>query len=108
MFPASISMNKEFNGRIKVTKSGDVPTSSISVILPDGVYFLQKDSSGQVVNRYTGNPDPVVFNDFNYDEDYVLYFTADRMGEKDIRIRVVNRETNEVLARREITVNIVP
>ncbi len=108
MFPAAISMNKEFNGRIKVTKSGDVPTSSISVILPDGVYFLQKDSSGQVVNRYTGNPDPVVFNDFNYDEDYVLYFTADRMGEKDIRIRVVNRETNEVLARREITVNIVP
>ena len=108
MFPAQISMNKEFNGRIKVTKSGDVPPAAISIILPDGVYFLQKDSSGQTINRYTGNPDPVAFNDFNFGEDYALYFSADRMGEKDIRIRVVNRETNEVLARREINVNIIP
>ena len=108
MFPATISMNREFNGRIRVTKSGDVPTAAISVILPDGVYFLQKDNAGQTVNRYTGNPDPVTFNDFNYGEDYVLYFSADRMGEKNIRLRVVNRDTNEVIARKEITVNIVP
>lgn len=108
MFPAKISAGREFNGRVRVTKTGDVPNTAISLILPDGIYFLQKDSSGQTVNRYTGNPDPVVFNDFNYGEDYALYFTADRMGAKDIRIRVINRDTNEVLARKEVSVEIVP
>ena len=108
MFPAKISAGREFNGRVRVTKTGDAPNTAISLILPDGIYFLQKDSSGQTVNRYTGNPDPVVFNDFNYGEDYALYFTADRMGAKDIRIRVINRDTNEVLARKEVSVESVP
>ena len=67
-----------------------------------------KDGSGKTVNRYTGNPEPVVFNDFQFDQDYILNFSAERLGDKDIRIRIVNQETNEVLARKEVIVQVVP
>ena len=108
MFPSAISMGKEFNGRVKVTKTGDLPKLALSILLPDGVYFLEKDAGGKTVNRYTGNPEPVVFNDFQFDQDYILNFSAERLGDKDIRIRIVNQETNEVLARKEVIVQVVP
>lgn len=108
MFPSAISMGKEFNGRVRISKTGDVPKVALSILLPDGVYFLEKNASGQTQNRYTGNPDPVVFNEFRFDEDYALHFSAERLGEKNIRIRVVDQEKNEVIARKEVIVQVVP
>jgi hypothetical protein len=101
-------MGKEFNGRVRISKTGDVPKVALSILLPDGVYFLEKNASGQTQNRYTGNPDPVVFNEFRFDEDYALHFSAERLGEKNIRIRVVDQEKNEVIARKEVIVQVVP
>lgn len=108
MFPTEMTSGKEFNGRVRVTKNGDAPDVALSILLPEGVYFLEKDPNGGTPKRYTGTPTPIVFNDFQFGEDYALYFSADRLGEKEIRIRVVDKATNEVIARKEVTVRIVP
>ena len=110
MFPAAVQMNKEFNGVVRVTKTGEVPKVAISLVLPNDVYYLIKnEQTNETVNRYQWTPEtPIDFHDFQFDHDYPFFFVSERVVEKTITIRVIDTETKNVLARKEVSILVNP
>ena len=103
-FPAQAKSGEEFSTLLSVSRTGQNAGTTLSMVFPQGVYYLDKKTGA----RHSGTAaQPLVFASIRLDKDYPVYFISEKTGPQTIEMRVLDTDSGKTLDTATKSIEIV-